>query len=108
MSCKPVCKLCNHLVLSQAVAFTGGNLEINLPAGSYNNGDHYHQCTGVLYHWDRHYALSHDKTELCAGDGLWDPYPHQIFDLCGDNCNRWVFPHAWESLLFPQQRAFQH
>ena len=35
MSCKPVCKLCNHLVLSQAVAFTGGNLEINLPAGSY-------------------------------------------------------------------------
>ena len=39
MSCKPVCKLCNHLVLSQAVAFTGGNLEINLPAGSYNNGE---------------------------------------------------------------------
>ena len=41
MSCKPVCKLCNHLVLSQAVAFTGGNLEINLPAGSYNNGEKY-------------------------------------------------------------------
>ena len=41
MSCKPVCKLCNHLVLSQAVAFTGGNLEINLPAGSYKNGEKY-------------------------------------------------------------------
>lgn len=41
MSCKPVCKLCNHLVLSQAVAFTGGNLEINLPAGSYNNWEKY-------------------------------------------------------------------
>lgn len=41
MSCKPVCKLCNHLILSQAVAFTGGNLEINLPAGSYNNGEKY-------------------------------------------------------------------
>ena len=37
MSCKPVCRL----VLSQAVTFTGGNLEINLPAGSYNNGEKY-------------------------------------------------------------------
>lgn len=59
------------------------------------------------------YALGSDSNGngnngLWGGDGLWDPYPHQIFDLCGDNCNRWVFPHAWESLLFPQQRAFQH
>ena len=41
MSCKPVCKLCDKLVLSQSVSFTGGNLEINLPAGSYNNGEKY-------------------------------------------------------------------
>ncbi len=41
MSCKPVCKLCNKLVLSQSVAFTGGNLVINLPAGSYENGEKY-------------------------------------------------------------------
>ena len=41
MSCKPVCKLCDRLVLSQAVTFTGGNLEINLPAGAYNNGEKY-------------------------------------------------------------------
>ena len=41
MSCKPVCKLCDRLVLSQAVTFTGGTLEINLPAGSYNNGEKY-------------------------------------------------------------------
>lgn len=41
MSCKPVCKLCDKLVLSQAVTFTGGNLVINLPAGSYNNGCKY-------------------------------------------------------------------
>ena len=40
-SCKPVCKLCPNLVISQAVTFTGGNLEINLPAGSYNNGEKY-------------------------------------------------------------------
>lgn len=37
MSCKPVCKLCDNLVISQGVSFTGGNLIINLPAGSYEN-----------------------------------------------------------------------
>ncbi len=41
MACKPVCKLCPHLVLSQSVDFAGGNLVINLPAGSYNNGEKY-------------------------------------------------------------------
>lgn len=41
MACKPVCKLCDKIRISQAVTFTGGNLVINLPAGSYNNGDKY-------------------------------------------------------------------
>lgn len=41
MSCKPVCKLCDRLVISQAVTFTGGNLVINLPAGNYRNGCKY-------------------------------------------------------------------
>lgn len=41
MSCKPVCRLCDKLVISQSVSFTGGNVEINLPAGSYNNGEKY-------------------------------------------------------------------
>ena len=41
MSCKNVCKLCNHLVISQSVAFTDGNLVITLPAGSYNNREKY-------------------------------------------------------------------
>ena len=41
MGCKPVCKLCDRLVISQAVTFTGGNLVINLPAGSYNNREKY-------------------------------------------------------------------
>ena len=41
MSCKPVCKLCPNLVISQAVTFTGDNLEINLPAGSYNDCEKY-------------------------------------------------------------------
>ena len=41
MSCKPVCKLCDRLVISRAVTFTGGNLVINLPAGNYRNGCKY-------------------------------------------------------------------
>ena len=41
MSCKNVCRLCGRLVLSQAVSFTGGNLVIDLPAGSYDDGCKY-------------------------------------------------------------------
>ena len=41
MACKAVCKLCDRLVISQAVTFTGGVLTINLPAGSYDNGCKY-------------------------------------------------------------------
>lgn len=41
MACKPVCKLCNKLIISQSVTFAGGNLIINLPAGSYSNGCKY-------------------------------------------------------------------
>ena len=35
--CKSVCKLCDRLVISQGITFSGGTLIINLPAGSYNN-----------------------------------------------------------------------
>lgn len=41
MSCSNVCKLCDRIVISEAVTFTGGNLVINLPAGSYGNGCKY-------------------------------------------------------------------
>jgi hypothetical protein len=41
MSCKPVCTLCERLVISQAVTFADGTLTINLPAGSYANGCKY-------------------------------------------------------------------
>lgn len=37
MSCKPVCRLCDRLVISQEVTFDGTNLIINIPAGSYDN-----------------------------------------------------------------------
>ena len=41
MACKNICKLCNRLVISTAVAFTDGNLVVTIPAGSYNNGERY-------------------------------------------------------------------
>lgn len=41
MACKPVCKLCDKLVISQSVTFTGGNVVINIPAGDYRNGCKY-------------------------------------------------------------------
>lgn len=41
MACKPVCKLCDRLVISQSVTFTGGHLVVNIPAGSYRNGEKY-------------------------------------------------------------------
>lgn len=38
----PACKkICNNLIISTAVTFTGGNLVINLPDGSYNNREKY-------------------------------------------------------------------
>ncbi len=41
MACKNVCKLCDRLVISQAVTFTADGLIINLPAGSYLNKEKY-------------------------------------------------------------------
>ena len=37
MSCKPICSLCRRLRISQNIAFSGGNLIINLPAGNYED-----------------------------------------------------------------------
>ena len=41
MSCKNVCRLCDRLIISSSVTFTGGNLIINIPAGSYSNCEKY-------------------------------------------------------------------
>ena len=38
MACKPVCQLCKNLVISSSVEFTGGNVVVDIPAGSYQNG----------------------------------------------------------------------
>lgn len=41
MACKTVCKLCNKLIISTAVAFTSGNLIITIPDGAYQNCEKY-------------------------------------------------------------------
>ena len=41
MACKAVCRLCDNLIISQAVTFAAGTLTINIPAGSYANGCKY-------------------------------------------------------------------
>nr|DAU92950.1 MAG TPA: hypothetical protein [Bacteriophage sp.] len=41
MSCKPVCKLCDHFIVSQDVTYASGVLTINIPAGTYQNGEKY-------------------------------------------------------------------
>lgn len=41
MSCSNSCKLCNRLVISDAVTFNGTSLVINIPAGSYADGCKY-------------------------------------------------------------------
>lgn len=41
MSCKNSCKLCNRLVISDAVTFNGTSLVINIPAGSYSDNCKY-------------------------------------------------------------------
>lgn len=41
MACKNVCRLCDRLVISQAVTFADGTLTINIPAGSYGRGCKY-------------------------------------------------------------------
>ena len=41
VACRNVCRLCDKLVISQAVTFAGGVLTINIPAGSYADGCKY-------------------------------------------------------------------
>lgn len=41
MACKNVCKLCDRLIISQAVTYASGVLTVNIPAGSYQNCEKY-------------------------------------------------------------------
>ncbi len=39
--CKNTCKLCDRLIISEAVTFAAGTLTVNIPAGSYADGCRY-------------------------------------------------------------------
>lgn len=39
--CKNTCKLCDRLIISEAVTFAAGTLTVNIPAGSYVDGCRY-------------------------------------------------------------------
>ena len=42
MACKNTCRLCDRLVISEAVTYTAGTgLVIRIPAGSYNDKEKY-------------------------------------------------------------------
>lgn len=41
MNCPTVHSLCDNLIISQAVSFSDSTLTINLPSGTYGNGDKY-------------------------------------------------------------------
>ena len=41
MACPSSKRLCQNLVISQSVSFTGGNLVINIPAADYSNNHKY-------------------------------------------------------------------
>lgn len=42
MACKNICRLCDRLIVSNSVVFNSlGNLEINIPAGAYNDNEKY-------------------------------------------------------------------
>ena len=41
MACKNSCQLCRRLIISQSVTFADGVLTINIPAGTYSNGEKY-------------------------------------------------------------------
>lgn len=40
-NCRKSCKLCPRLILSQSVIFDGTSLVVNIPAGSYRDGEHF-------------------------------------------------------------------
>lgn len=41
MACKTICSVCPRFVISQAVTYANGVLTVNIPAGSYENGEKY-------------------------------------------------------------------
>lgn len=75
--CKNVCKLCRNLIISEAVTFTAGTgLIINIPAGTYNDGQKY--CIVVAQSIPAAATIT-APVYIAIGDGT-DQYP--LVDNC--------------------------
>ena len=70
MNCKPICKLCPRLVISQAVTFAAGTLTINLPAGSYANGCEY--CIVVAQTIPTETTIAAPGVVTIGGEEIWE------------------------------------
>lgn len=79
--CGYVEKLCDRLIISEAVTFAAGTLTINLPAGAYNNGCRY--CIVVAQAIPAETTIT-APVVLTIGDGTVE-YP-----LVGCNCAQLV------------------
>lgn len=75
------CRLCNRLIISQAVTFAAGTLTINLPEGSYANGCQY--CIVVAQAIPAATTIT-APVVITIGDGT-EEYP-----LTGANCAQLV------------------
>lgn len=78
MACSNVSCLCKHLILSQSVSFTDGTLLIDLPAGSYENGEKY--CIVVAQEIPAETTIVADVAITIGGDTT-TTYP-----LVNSNC----------------------
>ena len=77
MACKNISCLCNHLIISEAVAFSDGVLTINLPAGSYENREKY--CIIVAQ------DIPEDTT-IAATVGITIGTSDTVYPLVNPNC----------------------
>ena len=78
MACKNSCKLCDKLIISQSVTYTGGNVVVNIPAGSYGNGCKY--CLVIAQAIPAE-ALIGSAVVVTIGTDAVTQYP--ITDCCG-------------------------
>ena len=97
MACKNVCRICDHLAISEAVAFTDGNLVITLPENSYRNGEKV--CIVVAQTIPEETTITApvviaDNEVLRSGNGLRDPDADEIRHPGGDKRGGSGFPDA--------------
>lgn len=78
MACPNVSCLCNHLILSQSVTFADDTLLIDLPAGTYENGEKY--CIVVAQDIPEDTTIAADVAITIGGDTA-TTYP-----LVNNNC----------------------